>query len=1049
MYELLEAVNGAFAARAAVEAEAGTRFSQAQNAADAQLAQERSRIASQRAVMTGLEQRADGVMQARVQLRNARHRAAGQILPDVPLDDQMQDCIETARNALKVLPSFFSRREAAIAIAGACADAELVADTWLDTVDSRHLELTDDARRTMETANRNAEARLHQTLSDLAPLLVDYEADVARRSPPWDSPQWAEWAPARNLPDIVRIGGLVTRQRDRIITVPAVTALPGGRPLVIAVEDGFQEVVEALRALLVRLLATFPPGKLKFLFIDPVGLGQSVAPLLHLADHNEELIGRKVWTEPRHIEERLSDETAHLEMVIQKYLRSQYANIEAHNRDAGEVAEAYHAVVVVDFPQNFSDTAAARLVSLMENGPRCGVYPIVLIDLKRQLPHGFDVTTLYRSALAIGRNENGFRLAVPSAEGWHLELEKPFDLSVAGPGQPQTLFGRIVDSVGRKAKVASGVEVSEDRVFGLVEQARQVNASADIPVLRGSVRLGDPKTWWQGDSTSRLSAPLGRSGATEVTCLSLGSNTAQHALVAGKTGSGKSTLLHAVIVNLAVLYSPDEVQLYLVDFKEGVEFKPYADHALPHARVVAIESEREFGLSVLRHLNKEMGRRGELFRSNRVENIALYRQRVGETMPRVLLVIDEFHKLFSDDDDITRDAATLLDRLVREGRAFGIHVLLGSQSLAGMNWAGQGRSTLAQIAVRIALQCSDADSRLILAEDNPAARALTRPGEAIYNASNGLQEGNRRFQVVWLPDEQRDAVLRTVAALAKREGNRCRPTVFEGDAPADLRRNAELGEASRQGAAAGAALRLWLGEPVTIDHHVSLKLRRQGGSNVLMIGSDQRSALGMLVAAMIAVAVQDPATAMSVVDFGPIDSGFGTKFVKLAEALPNIRLFRARQFPAVLARLSERVQRRLHGEDPMGGREVLFLVSAGQARDLDASSYDGVAAELSQHLGKVLRDGPEVGIHVVAWCDSFTSFDRRLGDDRRREFAFRVATQMSSNDSSRLVESVAASNLRTHQGVLFSEDENRLVKFRAYSVVSDADIERLGARLRA
>ena len=55
-------------------------------------------------------------------------------------------------------------------------------------------------------------------------------------------------------------------------------------------------------------------------------------------------------------------------------------------------------------------------------------------------------------------------------------------------------------------------------------------------------------------------------------------------LIAGKTGSGKSTLLHALITNGALRYSPDELELYLIDFKKGVEFKVYATMELPHAR---------------------------------------------------------------------------------------------------------------------------------------------------------------------------------------------------------------------------------------------------------------------------------------------------------------------------------------------------------------------------------------------------------------------------------------------------------------------------------
>ena len=78
----------------------------------------------------------------------------------------------------------------------------------------------------------------------------------------------------------------------------------------------------------------------------------------------------------------------------------------------------------------------------------------------------------------------------------------------------------------------------------------------------------------------------------------------------------------------------------------------------------------------------------------------------------------------------------MLDRLVRQGRAFGIHVILGSQTLGGAY--SLARSTLGQIAIRVALQCSEADAHLILSEENTAARLLTRPGEAIYNDFNGV-----------------------------------------------------------------------------------------------------------------------------------------------------------------------------------------------------------------------------------------------------------------------------------------------------------------------
>src|SRR5205085_11079805 len=129
-------------------------------------------------------------------------------------------------------------------------------------------------------------------------------------------------------------------------------------------------------------------------------------------------------------------------------------------------------------------------------------------------------------------------------------------------------------------------------------------------------------------------------------------------------------------------------------------------------------------------------------------------------LPRILLIVDEFQLFFVEDDKIAQDAALALDRLVRQGRAFGIHVILGSQTLGGAY--SLARSTIGQMAVRIALQCSEADAHLILSDDNSAARLLSRPGEAIYNDANGLVEGNNPFQVVWLPEKRREDYLQQV-----------------------------------------------------------------------------------------------------------------------------------------------------------------------------------------------------------------------------------------------------------------------------------------------
>ena len=71
--------------------------------------------------------------------------------------------------------------------------------------------------------------------------------------------------------------------------------------------------------------------------------------------------------------------------------------------------------------------------------------------------------------------------------------------------------------------------------------------------------------------------------------------------------------------------------------------------------MIAIESEREFGQSVLQRLDVELRRRGDLFRRVRVQSLAGYRDaRPEEPLPRILLVIDEFQYFFVKEDKIAQ-----------------------------------------------------------------------------------------------------------------------------------------------------------------------------------------------------------------------------------------------------------------------------------------------------------------------------------------------------------------------------------------------------------
>ncbi|HEY2841952.1 MAG TPA: FtsK/SpoIIIE domain-containing protein [Pirellulales bacterium] len=854
--------------------------------------------------------------------------------------------------------------------------------------------------------------------------------------PSWESLLLGEWKPPEEMPQAIRFGWLkvdlrgklansgpgggITGAEDGEFPLPAALDFPAATSMYIKTQDaGRRRAIELLQVVMLRLATSVPPGKVRFTIVDPVGLGQNFAAFMHLADFDEALVGHRIWTEPQQIEQRLSDLTEHMETVIQKYLRDEFPTIEAYNLQAGEIAEPFRVLVVANFPAGFNEAAARRLMSVAASGRRCGVHVLMSVDSRLPAIPGIRLADLRAHATVFS--------ATADRVVW--EDAALGELPLAIDTAPTDQSKQLLKSVGAAAVSAKRVEVPFEAI------------------------APPPEEYWTGDSRRGIDVPLGRAGATRLAHLKLGLGTSQHVLIAGKTGSGKSTLLHALITNAALRYSPEELELYLIDFKKGVEFKTYVTHALPHARVVAIESEREFGLSVMQRLDFVMRERGETFRAAGVQDIGGYRDQ-GHQLPRILFIVDEFQEFFVQDDKVAQEASLLLDRLVRQGRAFGIHVHLGSQTLGGAY--SLARSTLGQMAIRIALQCSENDAHLILSEDNSAARLLSRPGEAIYNDAGGLVEGNHPFQVVWLPDARREIFLGHVQSLmaARPQMNIAPQIVFEGTQPADVERCAGMVEllAADHGAKTVGAARAWLGEPLAIDKATSVDFQQRGGANLLFLGQNDEAVAGMMVAAILSLAAQLPppdaaeGPQFQILLGGPVEAAYGALLRKLPSDFRNrVRVADASEAPQVVAEFAAEVVKRQAGSAAAAPR-FLFVFDLARLRVLRkqeedfsfSRSTEPAPAKPDRQFTEILREGPPLGVHTIIWCDTLTNFNRVVDRQSLKEFDTRVLLQMSATDSSLLIDSPAAGQLGRHRALLHREDEGRLEKFRPFSVPSEA-----------
>lgn len=425
-------------------------------------------------------------------------------------------------------------------------------------------------------------------------------------------------------------------------------------------------------------------------------------------------------------------------------------------------------------------------------------------------------------------------------------------------------------------------------------------------------------------------------------------------------------------------------------------------------------------------------------------------------------MIDEFQEFFTEDDKLAQEAALLIDRLVRQGRAFGVHVLLGSQTIGGAG--GLPRSTLGQMAVRIALQTSEADSQLILGDNNSAARLLSRPGEAIYNDAGGLVEGNSPFQVAWLPDEKRDVYLDNLASKAKPYFERFGyPIVFEGNAAADIRRNVRLGTAldgRSWGSVGTAGVLAWLGEPVAIKDPTAVAFRRQAGTNMLIVGQQDEQALAMMCAAIFAIAAQQgPDQAIFYIfDGTPADSALAGTFEKVKAVLPHeVKMVDWCATGEAIDELAKEVARRQESEQAGTPSIYVFIYAMQRYRVLRkqeddysfSTSDEPKKANPGKQFAEILREGPPFGVHTIAWADTLVAIDRTFDRGSMREFDNRVLFQMSANDSSSLIDNPAGNKLGFFRALVYSEEQGVMERFRPYALPDAAWLGHVQSKLSA
>ena len=507
--------------------------------------------------------------------------------------------------------------------------------------------------------------------------------------------------------------------------------------------------------------------------------------------------------------------------------------------------------------------------------------------------------------------------------------------------------------------------------------------------------------FWTESSAEGVTFSLGKVGLETVT-LRLGDKTTQlhNVLITGAPGKGKSNLLEVMIHSMCCRYSPDELELYLLDFKDGLTFKPYSYSPqfswLPHAKVLGLESARDFGVAVLEHIEAE--RQNRALRMNEVEasSVAAFRaKRPDIPMPRIILLIDEYQKIVEIADDLGKRAAELIENIVRQGRACGIHMVLASQTVAhGAALMGREDQIYPAFPVRIALQNTLQESYATFVQGNDAAAKLRVRGEAVINVNYGAIDSNQKLSVAFAEPN---------AMLSLRK-SWCKDEVYSKRIPMVFSKNDEFNLLS-----AVPAIKKWRNNVVSLQSApvlpcgqlisvsrkiVSVRMSNDAGRNIAILGSgdgERKSAdtlppnyaVGLVQGMAISLALQHPSGNARFYLINGLDQSVANQngipqWLRLMERFGfPVEMVSLKEAPAFFVNLSNEIKATQYDED---NHYILALAMdrcSGMAEPIGNDIFNPVSG--ASAFQELLKSGPSKGVHTIAWWSNVAMYRDHIG----------------------------------------------------------------------
>lgn len=780
-------------------------------------------------------------------------------------------------------------------------------------------------------------------------------------------------------------------------------------------ETNAKQILAFTHHVMWTFLTFLPITKVNICVFDSEQRGNSIIPFLDFRKKSADTFDEKIYTNSDDMINRLQKMNRQIDEFIQEKLGNKYKNILQYNQNAPNRSESVTLLILYDFPSGMDGRAMDLLLNILRNGNKCGVYTIIChnpnVNYSRYDNVDERIEKLMNYCAVIDYKDNSYRL-------------QPFNLKIRVPEI-----------------------LSNDQIEDFIEN--YVANSEKIRKQGLSFKDIVAKDMFSGSSAKMLSIPVGVGDGESIINIVIGEGSSHHGLIAGATGSGKSTLLHTLIMSSMLHYSPEELHLYLMDFKSGTEFKIYESVRLPHIQLLALDAMQEFGESILENLITEMEHRANAFKeADGVTKIKDYVKVSGNPMPRILVIMDEFQILFNDSTNrkVAMHCAELAKRIVTEGRAFGIHLLMATQSTKVITDLTLSHGTIEQMRIRVGLKCGEYDARYLFSDQNDAkALALMKGpiGTAVLN-EDYTEEPNVAFRVAYCDDDTQNKYLHLIEDTFADKPYTMQ--TFEGN------RTIELLDYFRQvgiGYTDELPIKIHMGTLIKVAPPFEITIDKKKKHNMLVCGANERM-LNLVVNNYIISALLNRNANVYCID-GDCLVGDNTSFEFYeAMSIVNNRFHLASDRGDIITIIREVYDKFIEWKKENSNEVVFVVIKNIQFLDIVKSMLKGEMIDdgdfldeepelqmnpedpfaainnmfankkeedtlsTGEKLIKLIEEGSGFGVHFVVSAMDYQTVRETMyyGENVLSKFPERVIFSLGDNDSENLIENVVVSGLR-------------------------------------